>query len=165
MLIVADDAVFAGLAQGTAPAGLRLVPGGIEDDDIMAMLRALAASVSETFAPAAWLIIEEGEAVGMCSLKNAPGDGAAVEIGYGIAPSRQGYGIATRAVADVLAWARTDPRVAKVTAETAIENFASHKVLERNGFARAGRRMDDEDGELLCWERQTRSVGEEAVLF
>jgi RimJ/RimL family protein N-acetyltransferase len=154
VLIIADDAVFAGLENGEAPAGLRLVPGGLETPDIMAMLRMLAVSIREAFEPAAWLVVENGEVVGMCSLKNAPCDRGSVEIGYGIAPARQRTGAATRAVAEVLAWAKTDARVAKVTAQTAVENAASHKVLERNGFTQTGHRHDEEDGKLLCWEHQ-----------
>jgi RimJ/RimL family protein N-acetyltransferase len=164
MLLVADDAVFDGLARGAVPAGYTLAPGGIEADDVMAMLRALAATVRERFEPAAWLIVEDGEVVGMCSLKNAPGDDGCVEIGYGIAPARRGVGAATRAVADVVAWACADARVGRVTAETAVDNFASHKVLERNGFARIGGRVDAEDGALICWELIAIRLSQ-AVLF
>ena len=154
MIVAADDAVFAGLAAGEAPAGLVLAEGGLETDEVMQMLRALAVVVRRQFEPAAWLVVERGAVVGLCSLKNAPDEFGAVEIGYGVAPAWRARGVATRAVADVLDWARGDARVAAVTAETSVDNRASHLVLERNGFARIGNRDDEEDGALICWERR-----------
>jgi RimJ/RimL family protein N-acetyltransferase len=158
MIVAADDVVFAGLAAGVAPAGLVLAEGGLETGEVMAMLRTLAVVVRRQFEPAAWLVVEAGEVVGLCSLKNAPDAFGAVEIGYGVAPAWRARGVATRAVADVLDWARGDARVAAVTAETSVENRASQLVLERNGFARIGNRDDDEDGALICWE--CRVVGQ-----
>lgn len=79
-----------------------------------------------------------------------PQDGT-IHIGYGVAPTRQGQGIASRAVADLLAWAKTDPRVTAVTAETAVDNPASQRVLQRNGFLRTGERVDVEDGPVIMW--------------
>ena len=40
-----------------------------------------------------------------------------------------------------------------VNAETSIDNIASQRVLERNGFARVGERVDEEDGPLYCWRK------------
>ena len=38
-----------------------------------------------------------------------------------------------------------------VAAESSKANVASQRVLGRNGFAAIGERIDDEDGDLLCW--------------
>jgi RimJ/RimL family protein N-acetyltransferase len=46
-----------------------------------------------------------------------------------------------------------DPSVDTLTAETAVQNLASQRVLERNGFARASTRIDLEDGEVIGWTR------------
>ncbi|KQY93952.1 acetyltransferase [Caulobacter sp. Root1455] len=151
MLIEATDAHFAALIAGQSPEGLTVAEGGIETPEVLAMLRGLSAEVGESFEPNAWLIVEGGEVVGLTSLVRTPYVGDTVMIGYGVAASRRRRGIATRAVAEVLAWARADFRVSTVTAETAVDNAASQRVLEANGFERAGERTDEEDGALFCW--------------
>lgn len=88
-----------------------------------------------------------------------PQDGT-IHIGYGVAPTRQGQGIASRAVADLLAWAKTDPRVTAVTAETAVDNPASQRVLQRNGFLRTGERVDVEDGPVIMWRATPDDKGQ-----
>jgi RimJ/RimL family protein N-acetyltransferase len=114
------------------------------------MLADVAAGVRAVFAPASWLIVEQGEVVGLCSVTCPPRAGV-VDIGYGIAPSRQGLGIGTRAIGDVVRWARTRPDVTALTAETSPANIVSQRVLVRNGFLAVGERVDDEDGRLHCW--------------
>ncbi len=151
MLINAQDADFAALLAGEAPRGLRLPDSALAPPDILQMLRELANHIRPQFAPAAWLIVENEEIVGLCSLTRVPSDGV-IDIGYGIAPSRQGRGHARGAVAAIVAWARTEPRVTAVTAETSVQNRPSQCVLERNGFLRTGERTDTEDGDLICWK-------------
>jgi len=151
MLIEATDAHFATLIAGEAPDGLRVADGGVETPQMLAMLRGLSAEVGESFQPNAWMIVEDGEVVGLCSLVRPPYVGDTVMIGYGVAASRRRRGIAGRAVADLLAWARGDYRVTAVIAETSIHNVPSQRVLETNGFDRTGEREDEEDGALFCW--------------
>ncbi|MNV96606.1 Acetyltransferase (GNAT) family protein [compost metagenome] len=74
-----------------------------------------------------------------------------MHIGYGVAPTRQGAGAATRAIAALLALARGDARISAVSAETSVDNIASQRVLERNGFLRIGERVDADDGSVVCW--------------
>jgi len=118
------------------------------------MLADVAARVRESFSPASWLIVEDNEVVGLCSVTRPP-SGGVIEIGYGIAPTRQNRGIAGRAIRDIVAWARTSPEVQAIIAETGIPNLASQRVLERNGFVRVGERVDEEDGPLICWRCST----------
>jgi RimJ/RimL family protein N-acetyltransferase len=151
MLIETTDAHFAALIAGRAPAGLAVAEGGVEAPEVLAMLRGLSATVAEEFTPNAWMMVENGEVAGLCSLVRIPYVGGTVMIGYGVAESRRRRGIARRAVADLLDWARADHRVSVVTAETSIHNVPSQRVLEANGFARTGERTDEEDGELFCW--------------
>ena len=151
MLIEATDAHFADLIAGRDPEGLTVAEGGVETPEVIAMLRDLSGEVGESFEPNAWLIVEDGEVVGLCSLVRTPYVGDSVMIGYGVAASRRRRGIAKRAVADLLAWARDDDRVSTVTAETSIHNGPSQRVLEANGFARSGEREDEDDGPLFCW--------------
>jgi RimJ/RimL family protein N-acetyltransferase len=152
MIIEARDEDFAALLAGAPPRALRLPEGSIESEDVLGMLRRMANRVRADFAPAAWMIVELDEVVGLCSIKALPAPGV-IDIGYGVAPSRRNQGVATRGVADVLDWAQADARISAVHAETSIHNTPSQRVLERNGFHQIGARTDADDGDLLCWRR------------
>jgi RimJ/RimL family protein N-acetyltransferase len=152
MLIEADDFHFANLVAGTPLEVASLADGGLDAPDVLEMLRSLAHSVRQQFSPAAWLIVERGEVVGLCSLMNVPTADGVVQIGYGIAASRRNQGAAQRAIAEILCWARSEPRIKAVEAETSVHNIASQRVLERNGFVPVGKRTDVADGELICWQ-------------
>jgi RimJ/RimL family protein N-acetyltransferase len=151
VLIEATDADFAALIDGNAPGRLKLPDGGLESPDVLRMLRDVARRVREDFSPAAWIIVEDEAVVGLCSLKNAPGADGVVEIGYGVAPTCRRRGVARRAVFDLLVWARSQTAIIAVTAETSTDNASSQGVLEANGFIQIGARVDDEDGDLVCW--------------
>ncbi|ANM09669.1 MULTISPECIES: GNAT family N-acetyltransferase [unclassified Rhizobium] len=148
--LTADD--FAILLKGFAPRNLRLVPdSAIAPPEVLEMLAGIAAQIGAEFTPSAWMIVEEDEIVGLCSIIRAPEDGE-IHIGYGIAPSRERRGYVTRAIAELLEWARKDPRVSRISADTGVENIASQRVLARNGFIRTGERIDPEDGSVICWQ-------------
>lgn len=74
-----------------------------------------------------------GELVGWGGFKGPP-DGGDVEIGYEIAASRQGRGLATAAARSMVSEAFADPAVARVLAHTLPEPNASNHVLEKCGF-------------------------------
>lgn len=150
MLIVAEDSDFEAILRGGAPGALAAPGSPLAPSDVLEMLRALANLVRESFAPCAWMIVEGREIVGLCSITAAPTCGE-IRIGYGVAPTRQGRGCASRAVASLAEWARSDPRVSVIIAETSVDNLPSQRVLKRNGFAIRGERVDAEDGPLLCW--------------
>jgi len=155
MIIELTTHDFEALLKGIAPRHLRLVPdSAIAPPEILGMLNRLATEINAEFSPSAWMIVEDGEIVGPCSIVRVPQDGN-IHIGYGVAPSRQGLGSTTRAIAQLLEWAWNDPRVALISAETGWENIASQRVLQRNGFIRTGERIDAEDGPLICWEAVT----------
>jgi RimJ/RimL family protein N-acetyltransferase len=129
-------------------------PGdAIAPPDVLRMLAELASTIETRFAPAAWRVVEHGQTIGLCSVTRVPSQGE-LDIGYGIAPNHQRGGAATRAVAAIVSWCRSDGCIARITAETALANLASQRVLERNGFVQTGSRTDPEDGELLCWALQ-----------
>ena len=109
-------------------------------------ISALIADGVLTVAPpwTAYLLIEDGIAVGTAGFKGAPHDGV-VEIGYGVVPSRQGRGLATRAVERLLEIA-ADHGSRRVVAETEPDNTASQRTLLGCGFDR-----DDE----RWWSRGT----------
>jgi len=150
MIQEALDADFEAILFGRAPEGLRLPGAPLAEPDILTMLRELANNIRPSFAPASWLIVSDGEPVGLCSLVKVPTDGA-IDIGYGIAEPYRCKGHASKAVADVLLWARADDRVKTCKAETSVNNISSQRALQANGFIRTGTRMDAEDGEMICW--------------
>jgi RimJ/RimL family protein N-acetyltransferase len=154
MLVEATDEIFEKLIAGDMLPGLAVAEGGLASADILQMLRGVAAEVRAAFAPAAFLMVEMGEAVGMLSLLHAPTEEGVVDIGYGVAESRRGRGMGRRAVWELLMWARERNGLVAVTAETAVANVVSQLVLERNGFARVGMRTDVEDGDLICWRAE-----------
>lgn len=79
---------YASLIQGLAPEGLRLAEGGITPSTVLIMLSGVADEVRRTFSPVSWLILADGEVVGLCSIVKPPSSGV-VEIGYGIAPTQR----------------------------------------------------------------------------
>jgi RimJ/RimL family protein N-acetyltransferase len=84
-----------------------------------------------------WLVFHDGAVVGGAGFHGAPQAGV-VELGYGLAPAVWGRGLATEAVGALVGWARADPRVATIVANTDPENVASQRVLLKVGFTRAG---------------------------
>lgn len=151
MLIEAKTEDFAALLRGEAPSPYRLCDSPLGPPEVLTMLAELADTIGETFRPSGWMMVEDDEIVGLISPTRAPLPDGSLMIGYGVAPTRRRRGVAARAVADLVAWARSDDRVRALTAETAIDNSASQAVLSRNGFQRVGEREDAEDGSLICW--------------
>ena len=79
---------------------------------------------------------------------NAAGD---LEIGYGMNPAVWGHGYATEAVGALVTHLHTLPGVRRVTADTAVSNRASERVLENVGFERTGISWSRDDGDLTTW--------------
>jgi RimJ/RimL family protein N-acetyltransferase len=156
-LVEATDAHFHWLARGAGEMdGLRLPPGGLEDPVVLPIVRRMTARLRVVGCLGSFLMIQDSEVVGSCGYKWPPSN-RTVEIGYGVAASRCRLGHATRGLAALLAWTRLDPDVDWVTAETAVGNLASHRVLDANGFAQVGSRYDREDGDLLLWRIEAAS--------
>lgn len=88
------------------------------------------------------------ELVGLGGFKGVPQDGI-VELGYAVAPDREGLGIATAAVAGLVAEAFADPGVTAILADTLVDGLASQRVLEKNGFIHDGDGPPHED--LTTW--------------
>jgi ribosomal-protein-alanine N-acetyltransferase len=90
-------------------------------------------------------------AVGQLGTMGGLSDQGAYEIGYGFNPEACGQGFATEAVGALAAHLFSSPSVGAVTAETAVENPASARVLEKNGFSRTGTSWNEDDGDLVTW--------------
>jgi RimJ/RimL family protein N-acetyltransferase len=158
-IIAATDSHFEWMLQGNESVygGLCLPPGGIDERPLLEHVRAIAAKLREQRCDGTWMIVSSGEVVGLCGYHQPTSAQGEVEIGYNVAPSRQRRGHATRAVAAILAIAENDTAIKKVLASTPVQNIASQRVLERNGFARIGERSDPEDGDLILWRIDTNS--------
>jgi len=150
-----DDHFAWMLGEADDPGGLSLPPLGVDDPATLALLRLLATSRRAMRRRGTWLIVADGQIVGLCGFKELPEPGR-VEIGFGIALTRRRRGYATQAVAQLLIEAATDPEIDEVTAQTAIDNSASQRALQKNGFVKAGTRDDPEDGKLIMWRRPAR---------
>jgi ribosomal-protein-alanine N-acetyltransferase len=116
-------------------------------DDYPAEGDLVIAGLLDRAGPAAWSdddatwgqrqVIERrsGLVVGGIGFAGPPEQGA-VEVGYGIVPSRQGRGYATEAVRLMVTLAWRHPVVTAVLAHTDPGNVASQRVLEKAGFRR-----------------------------
>ena len=99
-----------------------------------------------------WFIVGDGTLCGTGGYKGPPNADGAVEIGYSVIPDAQRRGFASGAVRLLVARAFRDLRVSAVRAETLPDGIASQAVLRRCGFAEAGTRHDEDDGDVLCFE-------------
>ena len=75
---------------------------------------------------------------GSIGFKGPPNKQGIVEIGYSVLPEFQGQGIATEMVAAIVQWAKQQPQVKRIEAETNTDNEASVRVLEKNKFTYSG---------------------------
>jgi len=90
---------------------------------------------------------DDSHVVGVVGVEDVNADVGRAMIGYWLATPATGRGLATRAVADVLQWARNETDIRTVWATAAERNVASRRVLEANGFREVGSRGTDERGD------------------
>jgi [ribosomal protein S5]-alanine N-acetyltransferase len=83
--------------------------------------------------------------IGWGGFKGPPRDGV-VEIGYAVAPSWEGRGLATAAVRELLREAFAAGDVQNILAHTLAEPGPSVRVLEKTGFVHEGEVPEDEVG-------------------
>lgn len=98
---------------------------------------------------AIWMIeLKDETHIGDLCFKGLSGDGV-TEIGYGLEPEYRGKGYATEAVIAAVDWARKQPGVKRIEAETEPGNAASQRVLEKAGFIPTG--TIGEEGPRFVW--------------
>lgn len=153
LLPAADDHFAWLLGERVAPDDLRLPPGGLDRPEVLRWLRQTLPTLG---GHGSWLMVADGEVVGGCGYKRPPSAAGDAEIGYGVAPARRRRGFAARAGRLIVEAARSDPRVRALTAETAVGNVASQRVLATNGFFKVGRGHDDDEGETILWRLPLR---------
>jgi RimJ/RimL family protein N-acetyltransferase len=156
-LVELTDDDFAAMVRGdpSVRPGLAQPPGGVDEPAVLAHLRELAAKLHrDGYAGGHWMMVADGEVVGLCGIKAPPSREGEIEIGYGVAASRRRRGHATAAVGAIIQAARRDPAIRAIIALTALGNAASQRALDRNGFERVGLQADPDDGDVFCWRKQ-----------
>lgn len=147
---------------------MRLVPiqrgGRIAED--LGSLPASAAGVLEATAALyeavgyvppwiCYLALANTKLVGTCGFKAAPEQGR-VEIAYFTFPEYEGNGIATQMARQLISIARDADAGLHIAAQTLPRRNASHRVLEKLGFACIGSMEHPEDGVVLEWRKSDR---------
>ena len=84
-------------------------------------------------------ILDGGAIAGTISVSDVVrGAFHSAHVGYWVDAARNGRGLATQAVADVVEFACGRGRLHRLQAATLVDNHASQRVLEKNGFERFG---------------------------
>ncbi|HEX6687005.1 MAG TPA: GNAT family protein [Candidatus Limnocylindrales bacterium] len=85
------------------------------------------------------VILVSGKVVGRVTLSGiARGPFLSARLGYWVAPTHGGRGVATTAVGDIARVAFEELGLHRLEAGTLLHNVPSQRVLERNGFVRFG---------------------------
>lgn len=133
--------------------GIEVEPGWVGFPDALPNVLAAARTRDRDLWGSYLFFAPDGALVGWGGFKGAPEDGQ-VEIGYSIAPTRQGQGLATAAALATIDVARRHA-VETVIAHTLAETNASTGVLERCGFEHMLTLPDPDggvDGDVWRWE-------------
>jgi RimJ/RimL family protein N-acetyltransferase len=132
--------------------GIKVVPGYLEFDGALrhALDQVTTGGVDPRWMTHLFVDRDEFALVGLGGFKGAPVEGV-VEIGYGIAPSHRGRGLATAAARALVELARRRD-VATVRAHTLAEPNASTGVLQNVAFVRTGELHDSDVGAIWRWE-------------
>jgi RimJ/RimL family protein N-acetyltransferase len=78
----------------------------------------------------------DGKAIGMVELR--PRTSAEAAVSYMVAAEHRGQGVATRALAALLAWAARELSIRQAVLDCDLDNVASQRVAEKCGFVRVG---------------------------
>jgi RimJ/RimL family protein N-acetyltransferase len=90
--------------------------------------------------PTVWLIVRRADerVLGDLGTHGPPDGEGCVEIGYSLASSTRGMGMGTAAVAAFIQRLAAVPGIRRLTAVTGVDNTASRRLLERQGFHLTG---------------------------
>ncbi len=105
-----------------------------------------------------WTLIskDDNKMVGDLCFVGAPNADGEIEIGYGTYDLFAGLGFMTEAVGGMISWAKNQPEIHAIIADTEKQNTASFRVLEKNGFVKTG-----ETETLLKWNLSVKSIENE----
>lgn len=145
-----DDA--AALIHGERPAHANWAPDYPTDSTLVAAGALLTADAEgrplDEWTNYQMVVRADGRAIGGCGfVLGGPDAGGHVQITFCIVESARGQGYAAEAVEALVAWAKGQPEVTRVLADTACTNAAAIAVFEQAGMRRAG-----SDGDLVFFE-------------
>jgi ribosomal-protein-alanine N-acetyltransferase len=105
-----------------------------------------------------WTLIskKDNKMVGDLCFVGAPNADGEIEIGYGTYDIFASLGYMTEAVGGMISWAKTQPEIRAIIADTEKQNTASFRVLQKNGFVKTG-----ETETLLKWRLSVKSIENE----
>ncbi|HEX5760301.1 MAG TPA: GNAT family N-acetyltransferase [Thermoanaerobaculia bacterium] len=85
-----------------------------------------------------WIVQVDGQAAGWITLVVSNWEHGLAEVGYALSTPFQGRGAMTEALRQLLENLFASTVLERVEARCAVENLASQRVLEKNGFRREG---------------------------
>jgi RimJ/RimL family protein N-acetyltransferase len=134
--------------------GFRAIKGYLPfDGALQYSLKAIqTAEIWHPWLPYLFIFPRDQALVGLGGFKSVPDSERTVEIGYAIAPSYQGRGLATSATSQLIEIAFASGLVDCVCAHTLAESNASTRVLEKCGMTKVSEIVDPEDGKVWRWE-------------
>lgn len=83
-------------------------------------------------------VVEEGEFLGLALAPRIERETRTAELGHIVAPSARGRGVATRALRLLTEWAFAELGALRLELLVGVENHASKRVAERNGYRLEG---------------------------
>ena len=98
----------------------------------------LASAVSDPAPFGCYRIVApvSGQTIGTAGFYGPPDESGQVTIGYGLVDQEWGNGYGTHAVTGLIEICRGNGAVTAIVADTDLDNIASQRVLEKNGFER-----------------------------
>ena len=108
-----------------------------------------------------WFVMlkESGHIIGDIGFKGRPDEERMAEIGYGFLEEYQNQGYATESVRALIDWAFETDEADILVAETAKDNIASIKVLEKLGMQRI-----HEDNGMIYWQLLKDSIQKDRII-
>jgi ribosomal-protein-alanine N-acetyltransferase len=86
-----------------------------------------------------WAIVDDGRIAGMIAVADVIRGALQLgNVGYWVDRDHNGRGLASAAVGDVIEFAFGEAGLHRLEAGTLVDNHASQRVLEKNGFERYG---------------------------
>ncbi len=85
-----------------------------------------------------WMVTLDETVIGDCGTHGGADAGGVIEIGYGLAEPFRGRTYGTELVGAISGWLLAQPGITGLRASTVADNFASRRVLEKNGFSFTG---------------------------
>lgn len=118
----------------------RVVPEILKEKMTLNMLPKVADTTINYLYVTLWTAINKDVNKMVCDVcfKGEPNTDGEIEIGYGTQPQFQGNGYMKEAVGGMIEWAKKQPNVKSIFAETLKDNIASYTILERNNFIKVG---------------------------